>query len=82
MDANEFVRKWAASTRGERAASQEHFIDLCAVLGEVTPNSDPSGDYYAFEKGARTPSATRTSRTTTRRTSAPAMRAATAVAAR
>jgi hypothetical protein len=55
MDANEFVKKWAASTRSERAASQEHFIDLCHMLGEQTPNSDPSGDYYAFEKGATTP---------------------------
>ncbi len=55
MDAMEFVRKWAASTRNERAASQEHFIDICQMLGEQTPNSDPSGDYYAFEKGATTP---------------------------
>ncbi len=55
MDAIEFVGKWAASTRSERAASQEHFIDLCQMLGEQTPNSDPSGDYYAFEKGATTP---------------------------
>jgi hypothetical protein len=55
MDANEFVRKWAASKRGERAASQEHFIDICHMLGEQTPNTDPSGDYYAFEKGATTP---------------------------
>jgi len=54
MQAAEFVRKWAPSTRNESAGSQEHFIDLCGVLGEETPNSDPSGDYYAFEKGART----------------------------
>jgi hypothetical protein len=44
-----------ASTRNERAASQEHFIDLCQMLGEQTPNTDPSGDYYQFEKGATTP---------------------------
>jgi hypothetical protein len=37
MDAIEFVRKWAASTRNERAASQEHFIDLCHMLGEQPP---------------------------------------------
>jgi hypothetical protein len=47
----EFVQKWAASTRGERAASQEHFIDLCSLLGEPTPNFDPTGETYAFEKG-------------------------------
>lgn len=54
MEATEFVKKWAASKRTERAASQEHFINLCELLGEQTPNTDPSGDYYAFEKGART----------------------------
>jgi hypothetical protein len=53
MTPGEFVRKWAASGRTERAASQEHFIDLCRLLGEKTPNeADPSGDFYAFEKGA------------------------------
>src|SRR5437764_8126859 len=49
----EFVSKWAASTRSERAASPEHFIDLCRLLGQPTPNeADPSGEWYAFEKGA------------------------------
>jgi hypothetical protein len=50
-----FVQKWAASRGAERAAAQEHFIDLCRLLDEQTPNeADPSGDFYAFEKGART----------------------------
>jgi type II restriction/modification system DNA methylase subunit YeeA len=49
----EFVQKWTASNRNERAASQEHFIDLCRLLGEPTPNEeDPDGNHYAFEKGA------------------------------
>ena len=49
----EFVKKWAGNTRTERAASQEHFIDLCRMLGVQTPNeADPTGDEYAFEKGA------------------------------
>ena len=48
-----FVEKWRASRRTERAAAQEHFIDLCRLLGEQTPNeADPSGEDYAFEKGA------------------------------
>jgi len=48
----DFATKWTASTRSERAASQEHFIDLCRLLGQLTPNeADPSGDFYAFEKG-------------------------------
>jgi len=47
-----FIAKWQASTRNERAAAQEHFLDLCALLGESTPNTDPTGAAYAFEKGA------------------------------
>ncbi len=49
----EFAQKWIGSTTTERAASQEHFIDLCRMLGVPTPNeADPSGQDYAFEKGA------------------------------
>lgn len=49
----EFALKWAGSTRTERAASQEHFIDLCRMIETKTPNeADPTGDWYAFEKGA------------------------------
>ena len=32
----EFVAKWQGSTRAERAAAQEHFIDLCRMLGQPT----------------------------------------------
>jgi len=47
-----FIAKWVASTRTERAAAQEHFIDLCRLLGQPTPNeADPTGATYAFEKG-------------------------------
>ncbi len=48
----EFVYKWSASKRTERAGSQEHFINLCQLLDQPTPNSDPTGESYAFEKGA------------------------------
>ena len=49
----DFATKWQGSTRTERAASQEHFIDLCRLVGAKTPNeADPKGDFYAFEKGA------------------------------
>ena len=47
-----FIAKWQANTRNERAACQEHFIDLCHLLDEPTPNTDPDGSNYAFEKGA------------------------------
>lgn len=47
----EFAQKWGDSATKERAASQEHFIDLCRMLGEPTPNeADPTGTTYAFEK--------------------------------
>jgi hypothetical protein len=50
---SEFAAKWLGSSRTERAAAQEHFIDLCRMLGVPTPNeADPHGEWYAFEKGA------------------------------
>ncbi len=53
MNPSEFAAKWSGSTRTERAASQEHFIDLCRMLSQQTPNeADASGSEYAFEKGA------------------------------
>jgi type II restriction/modification system DNA methylase subunit YeeA len=53
MSPAEFATKWAGSTQTERAASQEHFIDLCRMIGVPTPNeADPTGQDYAFEKGA------------------------------
>jgi hypothetical protein len=53
MTPEAFIRKWKASTLTERTASQSHFIDLCALLGEPTPtDSDPTGENYAFERGA------------------------------
>ena len=52
MTPADFIAKWTASTRNERAACQEHFIDLCHLLDEPTPGTDPTGENYAFEKGA------------------------------
>ena len=51
---HEFITKWRAAELKERSASQEHFIDLCRLLGEPTPaEADPAGDSYCFERGAR-----------------------------
>jgi type II restriction/modification system DNA methylase subunit YeeA len=52
MTPADFIAKWKASAQTESAAAQEHFIDLCHLLDEPTPNSDPTGAAYAFEKGA------------------------------
>ena len=54
MTPGEFIAKWRASELKERSASQEHFIDLCRLLGEPTPaEDDPTGERYCFERGAR-----------------------------
>ena len=54
MTPYEFIAKWRASELKERSASQEHFIDLCRLLGEPTPaEADPIGETYCFERGAR-----------------------------
>lgn len=48
-----FIQKWSDSQLRERQGSQEHFIDLCRMLGEPTPaDDDPIGDRYCFERGA------------------------------
>ena len=54
MTPGAFIAKWRASELKERSAAQEHFIDLCQLLGEPTPaEADPTGAYYCFERGAR-----------------------------
>jgi hypothetical protein len=53
MTPTEFAAKWSGVTTGERASAQSHFLDLCAMLGEPGPTqADPTGSWYAFEKGA------------------------------
>ncbi len=53
MTPEEFINKWSRSELKERSGAQEHFIDLCRLLGEPTPaEADPKGDYYCFERGA------------------------------
>ncbi len=54
MTPTEFIAKRRISALKERSASQEHFIDLCRLLGKPTPaEADPSGETYCFERGAR-----------------------------
>jgi hypothetical protein len=51
--ADDFIRKWRAVELKERSAAQEHFIDLCRLLGEPSPAAaDPKGEFYCFERGA------------------------------
>jgi type II restriction/modification system DNA methylase subunit YeeA len=49
----DFIAKWRNVELTERSASQSHFIDLCRMLEEPGPtDADPTGEWYAFEKGA------------------------------
>ena len=49
----EFVYKWRGNTLKERSAAQEHFLDLCHLIGHVTPaEDDPTGARFTFEAGA------------------------------
>lgn len=49
----DFVSKWKRAEARERQSVQEHFLDLCALVGHETPmQQDPSGKRFAFEMGA------------------------------
>ncbi len=51
MTPEEFVEKWRQTELSEIAASHEHFIDICHMLGELTPAyADPEGTNFCFEK--------------------------------
>ncbi|WP_261665247.1 class I SAM-dependent DNA methyltransferase [Deinococcus sp. Marseille-Q6407] len=55
MNPQDFADKWRqlAPHTSERAGYQEHFRDLCALVGEPTPSSDTTGQDYAFEKAVK-----------------------------
>jgi type II restriction/modification system DNA methylase subunit YeeA len=49
----EFISKWKRVTAREKQTYQEHFLDLCQLVGHQTPNDyDPTGTRFAFEMGA------------------------------
>ena len=52
MTAAGFIAKWRHVDLKERSAAQEHFLDLCHLLGHPTPaEADPTGESFCFEKG-------------------------------
>jgi len=54
MNPEAFIEKWRKSELKERSASQSHFNDLCALLGEQNPtDADQAGEWFCFEKGAK-----------------------------
>lgn len=53
MTPESFVAKWSKSELKERSACQEHFLDLCRLVGHPTPaEADPTGDSFCFERFA------------------------------
>jgi hypothetical protein len=53
LTAQDFVAKWRKVELAERGMVQEHFLDLCRLVGHDGPaDVDPSGQSFAFEVGA------------------------------
>jgi len=53
MHPQDFVAKWRGNTSTERQVAQEHFLDVCALVGHATPTAhDGSGKVFTFEAGA------------------------------
>jgi hypothetical protein len=53
MTVADFIAKWRHHELKERSAAQEHFIDLCRLVGHATPaQADPEGRWFTFERGA------------------------------
>ncbi len=52
----QFIAKWQQrAALSERSACQQHFLDLCDLLGQPKPaEADPEGTWYTFEKGVET----------------------------
>ena len=50
---DEFISKWDGVKLKEKQAYQEHFLDLCVLVGANSPaKDDPEGVWFCFEKGA------------------------------
>ncbi len=53
MTPAEFLAKWSKVALSERSSYQQHFLDLCALVGHEPPAKlDPTGEWFCFERGA------------------------------
>ena len=50
MTPQQFIDKWRSIGFGEKQASQEMFLDLCALVGHPTPVAYGNPDAFTFEK--------------------------------
>jgi type II restriction/modification system DNA methylase subunit YeeA len=50
-DWQDIVQLWSGSKLGERQGYQQHFLNICSVLGEKSPAAcDQTGETFTFEK--------------------------------
>ncbi len=55
MTPHKFAAKWQKAQLTEKSAYQQHFLDLCDLLGQPHPAAvDPEGKWFTFEKGVTT----------------------------
>jgi hypothetical protein len=48
----QFIAKWKQVDLCERSACQQHFLDLCDLLGQPKPAEvDATGEWFTFERG-------------------------------
>ena len=50
MQPEDFVAKWRSVQFGEKQASQEMFLDICALVGHDTPVAFGNPEVFTFEK--------------------------------
>ena len=56
MNVKQFVSKWKAVDLKEIAGAQSHFIDICTLVGHLSPtDADPKGEFFTFEITAEKP---------------------------
>ena len=52
MNPTDFATKWTQAQLGEKAGSQQHFLDVCQMIGVQPPaKADPKGEWFTFERG-------------------------------
>ena len=52
MQPQQFVAKWRQVNFGEKQASQEMFLDICALVNHLSPVAHGYPDSFTFEKAA------------------------------
>jgi hypothetical protein len=54
MTPQEFIAKWKRANLTERSAAQQHFLDLCELLGQPKPAAaDPDGRRLVYLRARR-----------------------------